>query len=175
MSSTSSCPNLVSDFESAYSEMLSTLTQEDELVQDKKRRTESMQQQEEEKIVKFMALARQLETFFLQKRLLIHSHRPEAILREDSSELKSELLKKDELVRAHYDKLTQWQAMLQDMQQQGGSQGGGGERGEQKAAPAAAAAAAAAGAAAATAAGMSVPGGPMPARRASHILTRKSI
>ena len=55
--------------------------------------------QEEEKMTRFMALARHLETFFLQKRLLIHSHRPECILREDSNELRQELVKKDELIR----------------------------------------------------------------------------
>lgn len=50
-------------------------------------------------MTRFMALARHLETFFLQKRLLIHSHRPECILREDSNELRQELVKKDELIR----------------------------------------------------------------------------
>ena len=39
----------------------------------------------------FVSLARQVETFFLQKRLLIHNHKPEMILREDSLELKQEL------------------------------------------------------------------------------------
>ncbi len=116
--SSSSSGNLVSEFESAYSEMLSTLTQDDDLVQDPRRRSDAMQQQEEEKIARFMSLARRLETFFLQKRLLIHSHKPEAILREDSNELRQELLRKDELLRAHYDKLAQWQAMLTDRQQQ---------------------------------------------------------
>ena len=47
-----------------------------------------------------MALARHLETFFLQKRLLIHSHRPECILREESNELRQELVRKDELIRS---------------------------------------------------------------------------
>ena len=79
---------MVSEFESAYAEMLATLTQEDEFVSDKKRRTDAMRKQEEEKMSRFMALARHLETFFLQKRLLIHSHRPECILREDSNELR---------------------------------------------------------------------------------------
>ena len=129
-----SSSNLVSEFESAYAEMLATLTQEDEFVSDKKRRTDAMRKQEEEKMSRFMALARHLETFFLQKRLLIHSHRPECILREDSNELRQvshepglhesydmylmfiqELVKKDELIRSHYEKLAQWQAMLQEM------------------------------------------------------------
>jgi len=110
-----SSSSLVSEFESAYAEMLATLTLEDEFVSDKKRRTDAMWKQEEEKMTRFMALARNLETFFLQKRLLIHSHRPECILREDSNELRQELVKKDELIRSHYEKLAQWQAMLQEM------------------------------------------------------------
>ena len=51
-------------------------------------------------MTRFMALARHLETFFLQKRLLIHSHRPECILREESNELRQELVRKDELIRS---------------------------------------------------------------------------
>jgi len=110
-----SSSSLLSEFESAYAEMLATLTQEDEFVSDKKRRTDAMWKQEEEKMTRFMALARHLETFFLQKRLLIHSHRPECILREESNELRQELVRKDELIRCHYEKLAQWQVMLQEM------------------------------------------------------------
>lgn len=65
----------------------------------------------------FVSLARQVETFFLQKRLLIHNHKPEMILREDSLELKQELIKKDEIIRRHGEKLAQWKNLLQDMQQ----------------------------------------------------------
>merc|ERR1712039_707201 len=110
-----SSSSLLSEFESAYAEMLATLTLEDEFVSDKKRRTDAMWKQEEEKMTRFMVLARHLETFFLQKRLLIHSHRPECILREESNELRQELVRKDELIRSHYEKLAQWQVMLQEM------------------------------------------------------------
>ena len=44
-------------------------------------------------------IARQLETFFLQKRFLIYNHKPEMILKEDTGELKAELVRKDELIR----------------------------------------------------------------------------
>ena len=65
---------------------------------------------------RFTDLARQLEMFFLQKRFLVHAHKPELILKEDSTDLRAELQKKDELIRRHYEKLSQWQALLQDMQ-----------------------------------------------------------
>jgi hypothetical protein len=40
---------------------------------------------------RFTDLARQLETFFLQKRFLLYAHKPELILKEDSVELRAEL------------------------------------------------------------------------------------
>ena len=46
--------------------------------------------------------------------MLIHNYKPELILKEDSNELKQELIKKEDLIRRHYDKLGQWQALLQD-------------------------------------------------------------
>ena len=38
------------------------------------------------------------------------------ILKEDSDEMKRELLRKDELIKKHYEKLGDWQSLLQDMQ-----------------------------------------------------------
>ena len=40
----------------------------------------------------FTDVARQLETFFLQKRFTIYNHKPEMILKEDTGELKAELV-----------------------------------------------------------------------------------
>ena len=44
------------------------------------------------------------------------------VLKEDSDEMKRELIRKDELIKRHYEKLGDWQALLQDMQ--GGSTSG---------------------------------------------------
>ena len=50
------------------------------------------------------------------------------ILKEDTVELKAELVRKDELIKKHYDKLGHWQTMLADVQGvQGGGGGGGGQ------------------------------------------------
>ena len=38
------------------------------------------------------------------------------ILKEDSDEMKRELVRKDELIKKHYEKLADWQSLLQDMQ-----------------------------------------------------------
>ena len=49
---------------------------------------------------------------------MIYNHKPEMILKEDTGELKSELVRKDELIKKHYEKLGQWQTMLADVQVQ---------------------------------------------------------
>ena len=49
---------------------------------------------------------------------MIYNHKPEMILREDTTELKAELVRKDDLIRKHYDKLSKWKEMLADAQAQ---------------------------------------------------------
>jgi len=106
-------PNLVQEFEDTFQKSLAVLTEEDDLMT---RDPETVNNIIEDKIAKFSDLARQLETFFLQKRFVIYNYKPEMVLKEDTTELKSELVKKDELIRKHYDKLLQWQGMLADVQ-----------------------------------------------------------
>ena len=110
--------NLVQEFEEAFQKSVSALTEEDDL---NEKDQESVQKNIEEKISHFTDLARQLETFFLQKRFMIYNHKPEMILKEDTGELKSELVRKEELIRKHYEKLGQWQTMLADVQVQSSS------------------------------------------------------
>lgn len=43
--------------------------------------------------------------------------KPELIVKEDISELRLELARKDELIRRHYDKIAVWQNLLADLQQ----------------------------------------------------------
>merc|ERR1719397_343470 len=106
--------NLVQEFEEAFQMSLSALTEEDDLCT---KDSETVHQDIEDKISKFTELARHLETFFLQKRFLIYNHKPEMILKEDTQELKAELVRKEELIRKHYEKLGQWKEMLADAQQ----------------------------------------------------------
>ena len=82
--------NLVQEFEEAFQKSVSALTEEDDL---NNKDQESVQRNIEEKISHFTDLARQLETFFLQKRFMIYNHKPEMILKEDTGELKSELVR----------------------------------------------------------------------------------
>ncbi|CAH2062188.1 unnamed protein product, partial [Iphiclides podalirius] len=67
-------------------------------------------------VERFIDHARQMEAFFLQKRFLLSAMKPELLVKEDNNELKCELQRKEELLRRHYDKVTQWHGLLADLQ-----------------------------------------------------------
>lgn len=58
---------------------------------------------------KFIDKARELETFFIQKRFQITSQRPEQIIMEDISDIKSEIARKDQLIERFNEKINHWQ------------------------------------------------------------------
>lgn len=70
----------------------------------------------EQEIKGFIDHAKQLEVFFLQKRLLLSALKPELLVNEVNNELKCELQRKDELLRNHYDRIEQWRSNLSQMQ-----------------------------------------------------------
>ncbi|XP_018421419.1 PREDICTED: mediator of RNA polymerase II transcription subunit 28-like, partial [Nanorana parkeri] len=63
---------------------------------------------------KFLDVARQTEFFFLQKRLQL-SVQPEQVIKEDVTELISELQRKEALTQKHLTKLRSWQQVLEDI------------------------------------------------------------
>ena len=81
--------NLVQEFEESFQKCLTSLTEEDDLFN---RDPDDINKDIDEKISQFTDVARQLETFFLQKRFMIYNHKPEMILKEDTGELKVELV-----------------------------------------------------------------------------------
>ena len=81
--------SLVQEFEESFQKCLTALTEEDDLYN---RDPEDINKDIDEKISQFTDVARQLETFFLQKRFMIYNHKPEMILKEDTGELKVELV-----------------------------------------------------------------------------------
>ncbi|XP_046649112.1 mediator of RNA polymerase II transcription subunit 28-like [Daphnia pulicaria] len=103
--------NLVDDFEEAFQGIISGFTKEDGLshTQDNK---EELRTDAEQNVAKFIEVAKQLETFFLQRRLQISVLKPEQLIKEDCSELKQELARKDELIKKHYEKISIWLNML---------------------------------------------------------------
>ncbi|XP_026879823.2 mediator of RNA polymerase II transcription subunit 28 [Electrophorus electricus] len=66
-------------------------------------------------IQKFLDVARQTECFFLQKRLQLSVQKPEQVEKEDISELRNELQRKDMLIQKHLTKLHHWQQVLEDI------------------------------------------------------------
>ncbi|XP_028657609.1 mediator of RNA polymerase II transcription subunit 28 [Erpetoichthys calabaricus] len=66
-------------------------------------------------IQKFLDVARQTECFFLQKRLLLSVQKPEQVLKEDVSELKNELQRKETLIQKHLGRIRHWQQVLEDI------------------------------------------------------------
>lgn len=56
-----------------------------------------------------------MEAFFLQKRFLLSALKPEMNVKEDITELRVELARKEELIRRHYDKIAVWQNLLADL------------------------------------------------------------
>uniref|UniRef100_A0A8C2LEN3 Mediator of RNA polymerase II transcription subunit 28 n=1 Tax=Cricetulus griseus TaxID=10029 RepID=A0A8C2LEN3_CRIGR len=66
-------------------------------------------------IQKFLDIARQTECFYLQKSLQLSFQKPDQVIREEVSELRSELQQKDALVQKHLTKLRHWQQVLEDI------------------------------------------------------------
>lgn len=64
---------------------------------------------------RFIDLARQVEAFFIQKRFLLSVLKPELSVKEDISDLKLELVRKEELIKRHYEKISVWQNLLAEM------------------------------------------------------------
>ncbi|XP_045461379.1 mediator of RNA polymerase II transcription subunit 28-like isoform X2 [Harmonia axyridis] len=69
----------------------------------------------EHNTLRFIDLARQMEAFFLQKRFLLSSLKPETIIKEDISELRFELTRKEEILKKHSEKIAVWQNLLSDL------------------------------------------------------------
>jgi mediator of RNA polymerase II transcription subunit 28 len=69
----------------------------------------------EQTTMKFIDLARQMETFFLQKRFLLSSSKPELLLKEENVDLRQEITRKDDLIKKHLQKIGKWKEYLADV------------------------------------------------------------
>lgn len=68
--------------------------------------------------MKFIDLARQMETFFIQKRFLLSALKPQLVLKEENLDLRFEINRKDEMIKKHYESIERWRTMLSDAQPQ---------------------------------------------------------
>ncbi|XP_056633504.1 mediator of RNA polymerase II transcription subunit 28 [Diorhabda sublineata] len=110
---TNSSGNLVDEFEEAFQHCLNVLTKEEALSTSDK---DEIKVEVEQTTLRFIDLARQMEAFFLQKRFLLSALKPEMNVKEDISELRLELARKEELLKRHYEKIAVWQNLLADIQ-----------------------------------------------------------
>lgn len=109
-------PNLVDDFEEAFQGIINGFAKEDGLAHTQDNNREELRTDAEQNVSRFIEVAKQLETFFLQRRMQLSVLKPELLVKEDSSELKIEIARKDELIKKHYDKISVWLAMVGDPQ-----------------------------------------------------------
>ncbi|GAB6031562.1 hypothetical protein CHUAL_009328 [Chamberlinius hualienensis] len=104
--------HMVTEFENAFQACLAALTNEDHFnVHD----PEEIRAGVEQTIAKFLDMAKQMECFFLQKRLILSAQRPEQIVKEDITDLRAELIRKDQLIQKHYEKIQVWQNLLSSL------------------------------------------------------------
>lgn len=68
--------------------------------------------------MKFIDLARQMESFFIQKRFVLSCLKPQWVIKEENIDLKLEIARKDEMIKKHYERIEHWKNMLSDTQQQ---------------------------------------------------------
>jgi mediator of RNA polymerase II transcription subunit 28 len=103
--------NLVSDFESSFEscfELMSNLNQGQ--VHD----PDEVRTSVEQFIQKYLDSARTLEAYFLDKRLLLSNERPEQLLVEDLNEVRSEIVRKDQILNRLNEKFDNWIAVVSD-------------------------------------------------------------
>lgn len=102
--------NLVDELEEAFQNCIHGLTKEESGFGENNK---EIKQEVEQTTTRFIDLARQIEVFFLQKRFLVLNMNPELLLKEENSDLRHEIARKDELLRKHFDKIDAWKQLLQ--------------------------------------------------------------
>ena len=102
---------LVDDFENAFQACLATLTNPNcNQIHD----SDELKSSVDQTIGRFLDCAKQMECFFLQKRLYLSVHKPEQIIMEDITDLKAEIQRKDMVLAKYQDKIGEWQAILNE-------------------------------------------------------------
>ncbi|GAB0098598.1 Mediator of RNA polymerase II transcription subunit 28 [Sergentomyia squamirostris] len=105
--------NLLDEFEESFQACLHALAKEEPSTEIDK---DALKLEVDQTTTKFIHLARQMEAFFLQKRFLLSTLKPELVLKEENLDLRYEIQRKDELIRKHYEKIDQWKSLLTDQQ-----------------------------------------------------------
>ncbi|CAE1155809.1 MED28 [Acanthosepion pharaonis] len=106
-------PSLVDDLEAAFQNCLSLLTSQEHFnVTD----SEETKAGIEHALQRFLEVSRQIEAFFLRKRMILSILKPEQVIKEEFSDLEQELMRKESLLQKHQHRLQQWQNLLCNLQ-----------------------------------------------------------
>lgn len=106
-----SSPNLVDEFEEAFQNIIHSCTKDEPTTGED---VAEIKQEVDYATNRFIDLARQMEVFFLQKRFVLANMRPDLVLKEEIADLKQEIVRKDEIIKRHFEKIDQWKALLHD-------------------------------------------------------------
>lgn len=107
--------NLMDEFEESFQSCLLTLTKREPNTGTNK---EEIELEVQKTTNKFIDVARQMEAFFLQKRFLVSTLKPDMLIKDENQELRIEISRKDTLLNKHYSRLEDWKNFLSDIQQQ---------------------------------------------------------
>ncbi|XP_055848833.1 mediator of RNA polymerase II transcription subunit 28 [Episyrphus balteatus] len=109
--------NLMDEFEEAFQSCLHALTKQESNTGNNK---EEIDLEVQKTTNKFIDVARQMEAFFLQKRFLVSTLKPDMLIKDENLELRNEITRKEALINKHYNRLEEWKNCLSDIQQQQG-------------------------------------------------------
>lgn len=102
---------LVDEFENSFQACLAALTNpSSNHIHD----SDEIKTSVDQTIQRFLDSAKQMECFFLQKRLYLSTHKPEQLIVEDICDLKTEIARKDQVLQKYHEKISVWQSILSD-------------------------------------------------------------
>lgn len=106
--------NLMDEFEEAFQNCLLSLTKLEANTGSTK---EEIEFEAQKTIDRFIDVARQMEAFFLQKRFLVSTLKPDQLIKDENHDLRIEIQRKEALLNKHYSRLEEWKALMSDIQQ----------------------------------------------------------
>ncbi|XP_075145695.1 mediator complex subunit 28 [Haematobia irritans] len=106
--------NLMDEFEEAFQNCLLSLTK---LEANTSTNKEEVELEVQKTTNRFIDVARQMEAFFLQKRFLVSTLKPDQLIKDENQDLRIEIQRKEALLNKHYSRLEEWKGCLSDIQQ----------------------------------------------------------
>lgn len=106
--------NLMDEFEEAFQNCLLSLTK---LEANTGTNKEEVELEVQKTTNRFIDVARQMEAFFLQKRFLVSTLKPDQLIKDENQDLRIEIQRKEVLLNKHYSRLEEWKTCLSDIQQ----------------------------------------------------------